>query len=129
MALVHAFSNVHMGESPVSEYLTKEQKEKIEVGLCQWKVNHPEFKPTEDTDKLFWILCEYDHCHAPSNWKDEYKHWDTIADWTKWFIKKHPKKMRKIFRMREKTKNDDRELCQGGSISNYLYEFMEAFFC
>jgi hypothetical protein len=120
---------VHIDNSPVEDYLTKEQKERIEVGLCQWKVSHPKFKPTEESDKLFWILCEYDHCHAPSNWEEDNEQWNTIAKWTEWFIKKHPKKMKKIFRMREQTGNNNKELCQGGLISDYLYEYMDEFFC
>ena len=90
---------IHIGNSPVSGFLSTEKKEAIKVELEKWKFRNDQFKSTVETDKLFWILCEYDHSNAPSNWEIENEHWNSICCWVKWFTLNHPEEIPKVIEL------------------------------
>jgi hypothetical protein len=109
-------------------YLTVEQKKKIDIVLEAWK-GKKDCKFSENEEKLFWILCEYDHAHAPSNWEGDQKHANVIADWTKWFKEEKPEEINPILLLRVQTGNRNEELAQWGEISNHIFSFMIDYFC
>jgi hypothetical protein len=129
---------------------TKEDLTEIERIFDNWckKTN---FNPTNNERELFFLLCEYDHSHAPSNWQvlrypgeepkephtgkaDQnepekcFKHAKIIGGWVQWFSEEHPKKIDKILNMWKKNPDRD-ELFQFGEVSDYLFKYMIDYFC
>jgi hypothetical protein len=113
---------------PINKIFNNQEKELIKKGYDEWKTQNSDFKPTTDTEKLFWILCEYDHCHAPSNWDPEFKHWNSIASWVEWFTEEEPNQILKIIKLYEKNKNGSKSLSQWGELSEKIFPYMINFY-
>lgn len=54
----------------------------------------------------------------------DYNHTNSIINWIIWFQGKYPGKITKIISLTKKSSFIKNDLCQSGSVSNYLFNFM-----
>ena len=123
-----------MANSAIEGMLDEKIKKRICDNLVKLKQStDSNIKWTKRAEKLFWILCEYDHAHAPSNWEEEYYHEKYTFEWTEWIFqeKKYNSTedapyekcfIDQIIDLSEKEDNLERAVSQWGIISEMLFD-------
>jgi hypothetical protein len=80
-----------------------------------------------DQQELVYILAEYDHAHAPSNWEPKYRQEHYIVGWAADLYPRDRQLVDKLLCAWKATSNSAQKAArcgQWGNISNLLFEEM-----